>query len=52
MSSLGDLFNQLASGLLASIKDGIVPIVNNIASTTFTVFLGLVLAYWLATRLP
>ena len=46
--SLGDLFNQLASGLLASIKDGIVPIVNNIASTTFTVFLGLVLAYWLA----
>lgn len=52
MSSLGDLFNQLASGLLASIKDGIVPIVNNIASTTFTVFLGLVLAYWLALRLP
>ncbi|WP_304338052.1 AI-2E family transporter [Collinsella tanakaei] len=52
MSSLGDLFNQLASGLLASIKDGIVPIVNNIASTTFTVFLGLVLAYWLALDYP
>ena len=52
MSSLGDLFNRLASGLLASIKDGIVPIVNNIASTTFTVFLGLVLAYWLALDYP
>lgn len=50
--SLGDLFNQLASGLLSSIKDGIVPMVNNIASMTFTVFLGLVLAYWLALDYP
>lgn len=43
-----DIVNQALSGLLAAVRDGIVPMVNNIASTVFIVFLGFVLAFWLA----
>ena len=47
-----DIVNQALSGLLAAVRDGIVPMVNNIASTVFTVFLGFVLAFWLACDYP
>lgn len=47
-----DMLNQVLTGLLTGIRDGIVPMVNNIASTVFTVFLGFVLAYWLASDYP
>lgn len=47
-----DMLNQILTGLLTGIRDGIVPMVNNIASTVFTVFLGFVLAYWLANDYP
>lgn len=47
-----DMVNQLLGGLLAAVRDGIVPMVNNIASLLFTVFLGFVLAYWLANDYP
>lgn len=49
---LQDMLNQVLTGLLAAIRDGIVPMVNNIASMLFTVFLGFVLAYWLANDYP
>lgn len=52
VSSLQDVVNQALSGLLAAVRDGIVPMVNNIASTVFIVFLGFVLAYWLACDYP
>lgn len=51
-SAAQDLINQALSGLLAAVRDGIVPMVNNIASTVFIVFLGFVLAYWLACDYP
>lgn len=51
-SMVQDMLNQVLTGLLAAIRDGIVPMVNNIASTLFTVFLGFVLAYWLANDYP
>lgn len=47
-----DIVNQTLSGLLAAVSDGIVPMVNNIASTVFIVFLGFVLAFWLACDYP
>lgn len=47
-----DIVNQALSGLLAAVRDGIVPMVNNIASTVFIVFLGVVLAFWLACDYP
>lgn len=47
-----DIVNQALSGLLAAVRDGIVPMVNNIASTVFIVFLGFVLAFWLACDYP
>lgn len=52
ISSLQDSFNQIARELLVGIRDGIVPLVNNVASTLFTIFLGLVLAYWLTCDYP
>ena len=42
------MINQALSGLLSAVRDGIVPLVNTIASLAFTVFLGFVLAFWLA----
>lgn len=47
-----DIVNQALSGLLAAVRDGIVPMMNNIASTVFIVFLGFVLAFWLACDYP
>lgn len=47
-----DILNQALSGLLTAVRDGIVPMVNNIASTVFIVFLGFVLAFWLAFDYP
>ena len=47
-----DIVSQALSGLLAAVRDGIVPMVNNIASTVFIVFLGFVLAFWLACDYP
>lgn len=47
-----DIVNQALSGLLAAVRDGIVPMVNNIVSTVFIVFLGFVLAFWLACDYP
>lgn len=47
-----DIVNQALSGLLAAVRDGIVPMVSNIASTVFIVFLGFVLAFWLACDYP
>ena len=47
-----DIVNQALSGLLAAVRDCIVPMVNNIASTVFIVFLGFVLAFWLACDYP
>ena len=47
-----EIVNQALSGLLAAVRDGIVPMVNNIASTVFIVFLGFVLAFWLACDYP
>ena len=47
-----DIINQALSGILAAVRDGIVPMVNNIASTVFIVFLGFVLAFWLACDYP
>lgn len=47
-----DFANQALSGLLAAVRDGLVPMVNNIASMVFIVFLGLVLAFWLACDYP
>lgn len=47
-----DIVNQALSGLLAAVRDGIVLMVNNIASTVFIVFLGFVLAFWLACDYP
>ena len=52
ISTLRDGFNDALTGLLAAVRDGIVPMVNNIASTVFIVFLGFVLAYWLALDYP
>lgn len=52
VSSVQDVLNQALSGLLAAVRDGIVPMVNNIASTVFIVFLGFVLAFWLACDYP
>lgn len=49
---LQDMLNQVFTGLLAAIRDGLVPMVNNVASVLFTVFLGFVLAYWLANDYP
>ena len=51
-SAAQDILNQALSGLLAAVRDGIVPMVNNIASTVFIVFLGFVLAFWLACDYP
>ncbi|MDY4040554.1 MAG: AI-2E family transporter [Collinsella sp.] len=52
VSSLQDAFNQIVNELLVAVRNGIVPLVNNVASTLFTVFLGFVLAYWLACDYP
>ena len=51
-ASAQDMINQALSGLLSAVRDGIVPMVNNIASMVFTVFLGFVLAFWLACDYP
>lgn len=51
-TAVQDIVNQALSGLLAAVRDGIVPMVNNIASTVFIVFLGFVLAFWLACDYP
>lgn len=40
------------TGMLSAIGTGIVPAVGNIASMVFVVFLGLVLAYWIALDYP
>ncbi|MDO4437074.1 MAG: AI-2E family transporter [Coriobacteriaceae bacterium] len=50
--AMQDFANQALSGLLAAVRDGLVPMVNNIASMVFIVFLGLVLAFWLACDYP
>lgn len=47
-----EMINGVLTSLLSAIRDGIVPLVNNIASTVFTVFLGFVLGYWLANDYP
>ena len=52
LKSLGDLFNQVLSGLLSTFRDGVVPMVSNIASTVFIVFLAFVFAYWLVLDYP
>ena len=51
-ASAQGMINQALSGLLAAVRDGIVPMVNNIASMVFIVFLGFVLAFWLACDYP
>lgn len=51
-ASAQGMVNQALSGLLAAVRDGIVPMVNNIASMVFIVFLGFVLAFWLACDYP
>lgn len=52
LKSLGDLFNQVLSGLLSTFRDGVVPMVSNIASTVFIVFLAFVFAFWLVLDYP
>ncbi|MBY4798098.1 AI-2E family transporter [Collinsella sp. AGMB00827] len=52
LSSVQSMANQFASGLLFAVRDGIVPMVNNVASALFIVFLGMVLAYWLTLDFP
>ncbi|MBE6469968.1 MAG: AI-2E family transporter [Coriobacteriaceae bacterium] len=52
ISSLQGTFNQVVNELLLAVRNGIVPLVNNVASTLFTVFFGFVLAYWLACDYP
>ncbi|MDY2778085.1 MAG: AI-2E family transporter [Collinsella sp.] len=52
ISTLQQAFNEALAGIIGAVKDGLVPMVNNIASTVFIVFLGFVLAYWLALDYP
>ena len=52
LKSLGDLFNQVLSGLLSTFRDGVVPMVSNIASTVFIVILAFVFAFWLVLDYP
>ena len=47
VSSLQSILSGLVSALLGAISNGLVPAVSNIASAVFTVFLGLVFAFWL-----
>ena len=52
VNSLQSVLSGLVSALLSAISNGIVPAVSNIASTVFTVFLGLVFAFWLVCDYP
>lgn len=52
LKSLSDVFNQVLSGLLSTFRDGVVPMVSNIASTVFIVFLAFVFAFWLVLDYP
>ena len=52
VSSLQSVLSGLVSALLSAISTGLVPAVSNIASTVFTVFLGLVFAFWLVCDYP
>ena len=52
VSSLQSMLTGLVSALLSAISNGLVPAVSNIASTVFTVFLGLVFAFWLVCDYP
>lgn len=46
------MLSKLVTTLLSAIGNGVVPIVGNTAQVVFTVFLGLVLAYWVARDYP
>ncbi len=52
ISSLQSILSGLVSALLGAISNGLVPAVSNIASAVFTVFLGLVFAFWLVCDYP
>ena len=52
VSSLQSILSGLVSALLGAISNGLVPAVSNIASAVFTVFLGLVFAFWLVCDYP
>ena len=50
--TIRNVLNDVLTGVLTAARDGIVPMVNNIASTVFVVFLGFVLAFWLSCDYP
>lgn len=52
LGSLADLASSLGADIASSLGKGLMPFISDIASTCFVVFLGLVLAYWLALDYP
>ena len=52
LSSLADLSTRWVTQLASSLGEGMFPFIQGFASTLFIVFLGLVLAYWLARDYP
>ncbi len=52
LSSLANAATTYVTGLAADMGKGVVPLIAGTASTLFVVFLGLVLAYWLARDYP
>lgn len=52
LGSLADLASSFGTDLAANVGRGIIPAISGFASGLFVVFLGLVLAYWLALDYP
>lgn len=52
IGSLQGLLTTTVSGLLSMVGSGLMPAISNIAQGLFLVFLGLVMAYWVARDYP
>lgn len=52
VKSIQSTLTSFVTGMLSAIGTGLVPAVGNFASMVFVVFLGLVLAYWIALDYP
>lgn len=52
LGSLADFASKLGGDVASNLGSGVVPFISDLASTLFIVFLGLVLAYWLALDYP
>lgn len=52
LTSLADVASSYISQLAADLGRGIFPFISNVGSQLFVIFLGLVLAYWLACDYP